>query len=82
MELFVKIVNNCQFAGSKSTLCGSYSAVHMLIVFHYYLGKPQDKYFKKIEKALNIQYFFKHTVTTHPIYDSQVYTRGNFCFFK
>ena len=74
-------MKSCQLTGSKSTLCDNYSMVHILIVINYYLNKPKKKHFKDIEKLLNIQCCFKHMVTTHPIYDSQVYTKDNYdCF--
>ena len=57
MELYVKIVNSCQLTGSKSTLCGNYSMLHILIIINYYLNKTRKKYFKYIEKAWNIQSF-------------------------
>ena len=60
MELFVKMVNSYQLTGSKSTLFGNYFMIHILIVINYYLNKPEKNNVKDIEKALNIQYFFKH----------------------
>ena len=81
MGLYEEIVNNCQLTGSKSTLCDNYSMVHILIIINYYLNKPEKKYFKGIEKVLNIQCFFKHIITRHLIYDGQIYTTDNcYCF--
>ena len=74
VELLVKIVNSCQLTSSKSTLCGMYSTIHILIIFNYYLNKSEKK-FKDIEKALNIQCFFKHSNYAPNLWQSGIYQR-------
>ena len=50
MELFVKMLR----AASLQVQSCNYSTVHILIVINYHPNKPEKKYFKDIEKALNI----------------------------
>ena len=71
MELFVKIVNHCNLTDSKSTHCGNYSMVHILIVINYYLNKP-EKIFQGYRKSTEYSVLFQ----THSNYEPNLWQSG------